>query len=176
MMMTNCAKMRSFNCFTFIIGTMPPGAEPTPGIPTKRNAHFYAVRGGASTKLTGIKAAKAERPQIGAGEGSRPRAGQAIDLPAAPAGSSGGSRPRASEPDEVLDGHAPPAAKERHGSIRELGAVTQRRRQRDRAARLEHDLEFLECDAHRRSHRVVVDGDAARDQMRRRLERYRPRG
>src|SRR2546430_3393135 len=27
----------------------PPGAEPTPGIPTKRNAHFYAVRGGAST-------------------------------------------------------------------------------------------------------------------------------
>ena len=38
----------------------PPGAEPTPGIPTKRNAHFYAVRGGASTKLTGIKAAKAE--------------------------------------------------------------------------------------------------------------------
>src|SRR5207302_3440110 len=65
---------------------------------------------------------------------------QAIDLPAAPAVSSGGSRPRAGEPDEVLDGHAPPAAKERHGSIRELGAVTQHRRQPDRAARLDHAL------------------------------------
>src|SRR6266566_4893337 len=157
MMMTNCAKMRSFNCFTFIIGTMPPPGRRTNAWhphQTERSflrgarrgvneAHGYQGRQGGMTPNRGRR-------------GSWPRAGRAIDLPTAPAGSSGGSRPRAGEPDEVLDGHAPPAAKERHGSIRELGAVTQRRRQRDRAARLEHDLEFLEGDAHRRSHRVVV--------------------
>jgi len=51
----------------------PPGAEPTPGIATKRNAHFYAVRGGASTKLSGIEAAKAEMTPNRDRGGSRPR-------------------------------------------------------------------------------------------------------
>src|ERR1700686_2440705 len=62
MMITNCAKMRSFNCFTLIIGTVPPpGAERTPRIPTaKRNASFYAVRSGPSI---------ARRLRPGAGNG-----------------------------------------------------------------------------------------------------------
>src|SRR5438445_11697281 len=110
MMMTNCAKMRSFNCFTFIIGTMPPGRRTNAWHPhqTERSflrgalrgvyeAHGYQGRQGGMT------------PNRGRG-GSWPRAGQAIDLPAAPAGSSGGSRSRAGEPDWVLEGATPAAA------------------------------------------------------------------
>src|SRR2546427_6147000 len=92
MMMTNCAKMRSFNCFTFIIGTMPPGRRTNAWHPHQTERSF--LRGARR----GVNEAHGYQGRQG---GMTPNRGR------------GGSWPRAGEPDEVLDGHAPPAAKER---------------------------------------------------------------
>src|SRR6266403_26496 len=39
-MITNCAKMRSFNCFTLIIGTVPPGRRTNACHPHQKNPQF----------------------------------------------------------------------------------------------------------------------------------------
>src|ERR1700739_1805230 len=141
MMITNCAKMRSFNCFTFITGTRPPGA-PNQRLtsPPKQTTFLRGAQRGVNEAHEREGCAAGNAP-YGVQE-ERGSTGQAIDLSAAPPGSGlTRRRARAGEPDEVLDGYTPPAAEQRHGPIRKLRRVSQRRRQRYGATRLQHDLE-----------------------------------
>src|SRR5205823_6755669 len=60
MMITNCAKMRSFNCFTLIIGTVPPRA-PSKRLPSPPNEQSISTRCAAGRQSRTAEARARER-------------------------------------------------------------------------------------------------------------------
>src|SRR2546430_11778880 len=54
LLITSCARLRSFNCFTLIIATVPPGRRGNACDP-RRTTSFYAVRSGPSITHRGCR-------------------------------------------------------------------------------------------------------------------------